>query len=182
MAAGACCRGVREQGGPQGQPPQWHHAQPEAAAGPQRRQRTRGGGPLLYRDSVYMPQTCPKVCSLMHRTSQQIVGSKYLGDIIFWPSTSRRHHNVGLYQHRILTIQLRTTQLAYGRLPAPWLAQRHSNLSPAATFGALVAGQLLPGTMASAGPALRPAGQLLLENTRGKDSMFMLLRWNTLGM
>jgi len=58
----------------------------------------------------------------------------------------------------------------------------HSNLSPAATFGALVAGQLLPGTMASAGPALRPAGQLLLENTRGKDSMFMLLRWNTLGM
>ena len=41
------------------------------------------------------------------------------------------------------------------------LAQWHSNLSPAATFGALVAGQLSPGTMASAGPALRPAGQLL---------------------
>ena len=99
-----------------------------------------------------------------------------LHHIFLWLS-SRGHHNVGLQQCGILTIQLTMTQLAYDRLPTPRHAHRNSNLSPLATFGfgALVMGQLAPDTKASAGPALPPADQLQLENTRGYDYMFMLL-------
>ena len=63
-------------------------------------------------------------------------------------------------QRGILTIQLTMTQLAYDRLPTPRHAHRHSNLSPLATFGVLMLGQLAPDTMASAGLALPQASQL----------------------